>query len=151
MQEFKLKRSERAELKEILKRNRTEQIVVVQRAQSLLALDVGRTPREASKLYGLHRRTVERIRTRYASEGLGCLYEKKAPGKPKEFGAREEALIVSLACGPPPEGRARWSMVVLAAEAKKRKIVDDISRETVRLILSRHELKPWREKNVVRS
>jgi hypothetical protein len=30
-------------------------------------------------------------------------------------------------------------------------VVDKVGRETVRVVLARHDLKPWREKNVVRS
>ena len=51
---------------------------------------------------------------------------------------------------PPPEGRARWTVRLLAEEAVKRKLVPGVGRETVRILLENHDLKPWREKNVVR-
>jgi hypothetical protein len=50
----------------------------------------------------------------------------------------------------PPEGQARWSVRLIATEAVKRKLVSAVSRETIRLLLQNHDLKPWREKNVVR-
>jgi hypothetical protein len=39
----------------------------------------------------------------------------------------------------------RW----LAEEAVQRRLVPRVSRETVRILLENHDLKPWREKNVV--
>jgi hypothetical protein len=42
--------------------------------------------------------------------------------------------------------------VRLAAEqAVERQIVERVGRETIRVVLASHDLKPWREKNVVRS
>ena len=35
-------------------------------------------------------------------------------------------------------------------EAVKRKLTPQVGRETIRILLESHELKPWREKNVVR-
>jgi hypothetical protein len=39
---------------------------------------------------------------------------------------------------------------LLAEEAVKRKLVPGIGRETIRILLESHDLKLWREKNVVR-
>lgn len=49
-----------------------------------------------------------------------------------------------------PEGRARWTIILIVEESIKRGIVDEVGRETIRVLLKNHELKPWREKNVVR-
>jgi len=38
-----------------------------------------------------------------------------------------------------------------AEEAVKRRLVPRVGRETVRILLLDHDLKPWREKNVVRA
>jgi len=52
-------------------------------------------------------------------------------------------------CGSPPEGIVRWSVRLVATEAVKRKLAPQVGRETIRILLESHELKPWREKNVV--
>ncbi len=52
--------------------------------------------------------------------------------------------------GKPPEGRARWTVRLLVEEVVKRKLVPRVGRETIRVLLETHDLKPWREKNVVR-
>ena len=49
-----------------------------------------------------------------------------------------------------PRGIARWSVRLIANEAVKRKLMPQVGRETIRILLQSHELKPWREKNVVR-
>jgi hypothetical protein len=51
-----------------------------------------------------------------------------------------------MVCGPPPAGRARWSARLIAQEAVKRKLIEHIGPETMRLLLQSHDLKPWREK-----
>jgi putative transposase len=53
-----------------------------------------------------------------------------------------------MVCSSPPEGRARWTVRLVAEEAVKRKLVARVGRETIRLLLLSHGLKPWREKNV---
>jgi hypothetical protein len=55
-----------------------------------------------------------------------------------------------MVCWKPPEGRARWTVRLIVEEAVKRKLVPKAGRETIRVLLQSHDLKPWREKNVVR-
>jgi hypothetical protein len=50
----------------------------------------------------------------------------------------------------PPEGRVRWTVRLIAQEAVERKPAPSAGRETIRVLLENHELKPWRESNVVR-
>jgi hypothetical protein len=78
------------------------------------------------------------------------LYERARPGKEARLDTQQRQRIVALVCSPPPEGRARWTVRLLAEEAVKRKLVPGVGRETVRILLESHDLKPWREKNVVR-
>jgi hypothetical protein len=53
-----------------------------------------------------------------------------------------------MVCGKPPEGRARWTVRLVAEEAVKRRLDPRAGRETIRVLLESHELKPWREKSV---
>jgi hypothetical protein len=63
--------------------------------------------------------------------------------------ASTEQWIIAMVSGAPPEGRSRWTVRPITAEAVKRKLVPKIGRETLRMLLENHELKPWRDKNVV--
>jgi len=51
-----------------------------------------------------------------------------------------------MVCSSPPQGRARRTVRLVAEEAVKRKLVPRAGRETVRILLLSHDLKPWREK-----
>jgi putative transposase len=73
----------------------------------------------------------------------------------KESGGAAEVLdesqkqhLIAMVCSSPPEGRARWTVRLVAEEAVKRKLVPRVGRETIRILLLSHDLKPWREKNV---
>ena len=63
--------------------------------------------------------------------------------------ARNSAFI-AMVCSDPPEGCARWTVRLVAEEAVKRRLIPRAGRETIRVLLLHHDLKPWREKNVVR-
>jgi hypothetical protein len=54
-----------------------------------------------------------------------------------------------MVCADPPDGAARWTVRLITDQAVKRKLVDQVGRETIRVLLQSHDLKPWREKNVV--
>lgn len=96
--------------------------------------------------------TVGRVRRNYCLGGTDlALNERPRPGGPPKLTAREEQRVIALACTDPPEGYARWSVRLLCVESAKRKLIPPVSRETIRLILSEHDTKPWREKNVVHS
>jgi hypothetical protein len=62
----------------------------------------------------------------------------------------EQQRIIAMACSDAPDGRARWTVRLIAEQAVKRKLVPKVGRETIRILLESHDLKPWREKNVVR-
>lgn len=50
-------------------------------------------------------------------------------------------VLIAVACGEPPEGRARWTLRLLAGQMVERAVVDGISHETVRRTLKKR-LKP---------
>jgi hypothetical protein len=51
-----------------------------------------------------------------------------------------------MVCGPPPSGRARWTVRLVTKEAVVRGIARNVGRETIRVLLAEHDLKPWRKK-----
>jgi len=96
-------------------------------------------------------KAVRDIAHRYEQEGLDrALYEKQRPGAKPLLSESEKQRIVAMVCSDPPEGRARWTVRLIVDEAVKRKLVPRAGRETIRILLESHDLKPWREKNVVR-
>ena len=79
-----------------------------------------------------------------------ALYEKQRPGAAEVLEDSQKQRIIAMVCSDPPEGRARWTVRLVAEEAVKRRLVPRVGRETIRILLLHHDLKPWREKNVVR-
>jgi hypothetical protein len=122
------------------------------RIRTLLLLNEGMTVTDTARAVGGYKREVSRVGKRYLARGLqAALSDDPRPKPARMLDSVQEAAVVALACGPAPEGYARWSTALLAEEAKRRKIVERIGRETIRLVLVNHDLKPWREKNVVRA
>ena len=100
---------------------------------------------------GTFPREVRRVGWRYLEQGVqAALVDDPRPKPPKLLDTRQQAAIVAMVCGPPPAGYARWTVRVTTEESKRRGIVADVGRETIRQVLVHHELKPWRKKNVVR-
>ncbi|WP_194863313.1 helix-turn-helix domain-containing protein [Myxococcus sp. AB036A] len=125
---------------------------VLKRARALQLLSEGWTVVGAAEAVGVTQTTVRNVRRRYLEEGLvGALHERQRPGAARLLTERQASEVVAMVCAPPPEGRTRWTVRLIAEEAVRRGVVAKVGRETVRELLLRHDLKPWREKNVVRA
>jgi hypothetical protein len=83
--------------------------------------------------------TVLRIRRQFAAEGLAATLARKRPDRVygRTFDGAQEARLVALACSAPPEGRARWTLRLLADEVVRLEVVDAVSHETVRRALKK--------------
>ncbi len=133
-----------------MQRLRSVDALTSRRARILELLDAGHRQTDVCKSTGVGIATVGRVRRRFLTNGFeAAVIGRKAPGAERLLSANDEARIVALACSDPPEGRARWTTELLARFAVQRRLVDQVGRETIRLVLKNHGIKPWREKNVV--
>jgi transposase len=140
--------SERRKLQEILRGGRCW-VWTAKRAQVLLHMDQGKNCLQAAEAVGVAENTVRRIAKRYLARGFDfALSDDERPGGKPLLGERQSHEIIAMVCGPPPRGMARWSIRLIAREAMSRGIVAKVDKETIRVLLGSHELKPWREKNV---
>jgi hypothetical protein len=122
----------------------------IQHAQILLLSDHNRpeghwTEPQIAEALGVHRNTVSRIGKRFVLEGERPALERKVretPPIPPKIDGRVHAHLVAICCSAPPEGRTRWTMVLLAGELKRRGLVTQISDETVRLALKKTNCSP---------
>ena len=147
---IRFSKREHQELQRLLQSG-LQPVRTVLRALALRQLAEGQTVRQVAKNVALTPKTVWLTSQRYRQGGLErALYERARPGKAAVLDAQHRQRIVALVCGPPPEGHARWTVRVLTEEVVKRKLVPRVGRETIRVLLESHDLKPWREKNVVR-
>ena len=141
-----LSEAERSELEALLRGGR-HAARKLKRAQILLAADAGMPDETIAQSLGVGGSTVYRTKRRFVEGNLEkALHEEPRPGAARKLTAQEEALLVATACSRPPEGRARWTIELLAGEMVRLTEHESLSRETVRRRLAENEIKPWREK-----
>jgi transposase len=83
--------------------------------------------------------TVARVRKRYFEEGLEAALNRGPPNRhyQRKLDGEQEARLLALACSEPPEGRARWSLRLLADKLVELEIVEDVSYQAVRRTLKK--------------
>ena len=115
----------------------------IKHANILLKADAdgpGWTDAEIAEAFGCHARTVENVRRRFGLDGLEAALERKQrahPPREKVIDGEAEARLIALACGPAPEGRARWTLNLLADKMVELEIVESVSYQTVRRTLKK--------------
>jgi transposase len=128
-----------------------QQVRVVLRALALRQLGEGISAARIAVSIPLTPQGIRKIGHRYREGGLDrALYEKDRPGASMLLDDSQKQRIIAMVCSDPPEGYARWTVRLVVEEAVKRRLVPRVGRETIRILLLHHDLKPWREKNVVR-
>lgn len=83
--------------------------------------------------------TVQRVRQAWVVQGIEAALSRKPPtGRPyRKLDGAQEAQLIAVACSAPPEGRARWTLKLLADKLVALDIVDTISPECVRTTLKK--------------
>ena len=117
----------------------------IRHANVLLAVDEseqgpGCKDEEVSRALGVTVRSIEMLRRRFVEEGLeACLVHKKRgmPSVNRKFDGEKEAKLIALACGSPPQGRARWTLELLADQVVQLGIVECCGAETIRRTLKK--------------
>jgi transposase len=127
-----LSEEEKTELKSLSKKGTTS-ARKLNRAHVLLLANEGETDKAISGALGVGTSTVERVRKRFVEGGLSeALNERARPGGKRKLDGRQEAYLLALASGDPPEGRKRWTMQLLADRLVELEVLDSLSDETVR-------------------
>jgi len=143
-----LTEEERNELIE-LTRSGTPSARKVRRANILLMAERRElTEEQIARALSSSTSTVYRTKRRLVEGGLAhALNEATRPGGERKLDAKQEATLVALACTDPPEGRAKWTMQLLADRlVVLLPEVGLVSAETVRRRLNENELKPWQQR-----
>lgn len=72
--------------------------------------------------------TVTNIRRKFSEGGIQkALYDQSRPGQAPKITGEIEAQLITLACSQPPEGKARWTLQMLADKLVELKLLDSIS------------------------
>lgn len=139
----RLTEEERAELLSLVNRGKVA-AAKRRRAQILLKSDSGpegsgATDKEVAEALDVGLMTVHRTRQAYVEEGFEAALVRKTRTRHRQrkLDGEQEARLVAMACGPPPEGRCRWTLRLLAGQMVELEIVESISKETVRQTLKK--------------
>jgi transposase len=87
----------------------------------------------------VNRSTVERVRQRCVEEGFDAALRPRPSRQVRlrKLDGAQEAQLVALACSPPPNGRDRWTLHLLADKLVELEVADSISYESVRRTLKK--------------
>ena len=146
-----LTRAERATLRTLLKRGRHSARELM-RARVLLKSADGVLQIRIAIDEDINRSTVKDICGRFHTGRLDrALYDAPRSGQPSKLDDKAEAHLVALACSDAPDGRDHWTLELLQKQMVNDKKVESISTVALWHRLKNRGIKPWREKNVVRS
>jgi hypothetical protein len=96
------------------------------------------TDRQVAAAFRCRMRTVENTRRNCVLEGFEQALQgrqRSAPAVPKLLDGQQEAQLIALRLGAPPEGYSSWSLRLLARPVVELGIVSSISHETARQTL----------------
>ena len=121
------------------KLTRTRILLLLDRSQ-----ETKRTDQEIADVLGCHLNTVGNLRRRFLKEGLEATLQDKpmGPTAPVKITGAIEAQLVLLACSDPPQGRARWTLRLLANRSVELGLLESMSYESVRQTLKKMKLSP---------
>jgi len=142
-----LTEQERNELEVLTKQGRINARKFIH-ARALLLCDAGDSGpawkvADAAEALGITSRTIEHIKKQFVEEGLEAALDRKPLEKPPreiEFDGAFEARLIALACSDVPDGRARWTVRLLADKVVELKISEHVSHMTVQRILKKTNL-----------
>jgi transposase len=122
------------------------------RAQALLLANEGYRDETIADWVGMSCRSIEFLRQRFVEDGFETVLEGKARGhRPRALMGEDEARLVTLVCGPSPEGAVRWTLRLLEDAWVTLEHTDTkrVSRETIRRTLKKTNLNPGKTGNGV--
>ena len=124
------------------------------RARILLKADVGKhgegwRDSEIAEAFYVGEPTVARTRRTFVEEGIQASVNRKVQIRTRKriIGGEEEAYLIAMACGAPPEGHCRWTLRMLANRMVELNYVDTISYETIRRTLKKTNLSRGKKRN----
>jgi transposase len=97
------------------------------------ALGTARDNAEIAEILNVSAKTVSRIRKSFIEDGLEAALNREPHNKfkPRRLSGEQEAHLIALACSEAPEGRARWTLKLLAGKLVELEVIDSVSVTTV--------------------
>lgn len=135
----KLTNLERKQLRDVIAKGKAP-AYKIKHANILLKAEADWSDEKIAQAFDCNVNTPRNVRQRFVEQGLeGALERKKqeTPSREKIFDGKAEAHLIALSCSQPPEGRASWTLHLLADKLIELQVVDSVSYETVRRTLKK--------------
>lgn len=138
----RLTAQERRDLKDLVGKGRGA-AYKMRHANILLLADAGGpgwSDERIAEATSVHLCTVANVRQRFVERGLEAALGRKKqirPSRQRLLDGEKEAKLIAIACSEAPEGRAHWTLHLLADKLVELNIVQSISHETVRRTLKK--------------
>ena len=145
-----LSNEDREQLKSLLKKGKEKSghkpsALKLTRARILLKADQAQgapayTDAQIAEALDVSPKTVFNIRRKWVELGIEQVLERRPqsiPSRLPKFDGKAEAKLVAVSCGPAPEGRARWTLRLLADKIVELEIASSVSPETIRRTLKK--------------
>ena len=141
---------ERSQLKDLIRKGKAKEgrkpsALKLARARILLKADQSQdgpawTDAQIAEAVEVSAKTVFNLRKKWVELGIDQVLERRPQSRPSrspKLDDRAEAKIIATSCGPSPEGRARWTLRLLADKTVELGFADSISPETIRQMLKK--------------
>ena len=135
-QHLKLNEADERYLTEFLNKGQAK-ARVLRRATALLQLNQEATLQVVAETLKVEHWTVSIWRNKYLENGLDFLQDKARTGRPVKIDGEQRAKITGLACSDTPDGRATWSLRLLADKIVELEFCASISHTQVGKILKK--------------
>lgn len=140
----RLTKAERDTLEQLLTKGR-HAATMLTRARILLKADPGEDgPRWSDgkivEAFDTSLSTIHRVRQAFVESSLDAALSRKKPTGRQfhKLDGAQAARLIALACGPAPEGHARWTLKLLAQHFEALEVVPSIRPECIRTTLKKH-------------
>ena len=144
--------AERAELREIISKNKAKRSTIVN-AYILLKADrtCGWTNADIAAAYEVSTKKVEQLKKRFVEDGFEAALSRKpvTNAHRRKITGEEEAHLLALYCSQVPEDHERWTLRMLAEKMVELDIIDSVSHETIRRTFKKMHLNRGKSKNGV--
>ena len=117
--------------------------MTIRRCQISLELDENApqhlTQMQIAKTFGISKPTVSNIVAAYVKGGIPAIIKinrNPRSNARRKLDGRTEAEILRIACGPAPDGRARWTLRLLEKQVRL-EFDEPIGRESIRLAIKK--------------
>jgi len=121
--------------------NGTAKARELKRAFILLGLHKGYSHEVIKDFVKTSSATIWRIKKKYKKSGVKlALKEDQRSGQPLKYEKKHEAEIIATVCSDAPKGRRRWTLELIKDHVKDKAGLENINRESIRLILKKTNL-----------